>query len=171
MWQRKRFCSLGDLGSDQLAGAAPRREPVDDDDGVLGDGLLEAIDAGRHCQYRGHPGRQLIAAAGRAARAWQSAAACFCLLGGPGRGNAETTHVSMLWTVIVGGVEWNDLAKVIRADVDRGVLETDVRVAMLRSGRRNCFAAGICIAAGRDGGCGGCRERLPVAPFLYLQCE
>lgn len=55
----------------------------------------------------------------------------------------------MLWTVILGSVEWNDLAKVIRADVDSGVLEIEVRVAMLRSGRRNCFA-GICIA-GREG--------------------
>lgn len=64
----------------------------------------------------------------------------------------------MLWTVILGSVEWNDLAKVIRADVDRGVLEVDVRVAMLRSGRRNCFA-GICIAGGRDSG-GGNVERV-----------
>lgn len=71
----------------------------------------------------------------------------------------------MLWTVILGSVEWNDLAKVIRADVDRGVLEVEVRVAMFRSGRRNCFA-GICIAGRTDGGW-SCREKLPVAPFLY----
>lgn len=71
----------------------------------------------------------------------------------------------MLWTVILGSVEWNDLAKVIRADVDRGVLEVEVRVAMLRSCRRNCFA-GICIAGRTDGGW-RCREKLPVAPFLY----
>lgn len=104
---------------------------------------------------------------GRAARAsQQSAAACFCVLEGPGRGSARTTHVSMLWTVILGSVEWNDLAKVIRADVDRGVLEVDVRVAMFRSGRRNCFA-GICIAGGRDSGVDMLGE-LPVAPFLYL---
>lgn len=70
----------------------------------------------------------------------------------------------MLWTVILGSVEWNDLAKVIRADVDRGVLEVEVRVAMLRSGRRNCFA-GICIAGRTDGG--GVVEKLPDAPFLY----
>lgn len=71
----------------------------------------------------------------------------------------------MLWTVILGSVEWNDLAKVIRADVDRGVLEVDVRVAMLRSGRRNCFA-GICTSGGRDGRW-SCSRELPVAPFLY----
>jgi hypothetical protein len=46
------------------------------------------------------------------------------------------THVSMLWTVILGRVEWNDLAKVSRADVDRGRL---LRVAVLRIGRRNCL--------------------------------
>lgn len=96
-----------------------------------------------NCTWRTHRKRRLLA---------------FCLLAGePGRGNAKTTHVSMLWTVILGTVEWNDLAKVIRADVDRGVLEVDVRVAMLRSGRRNCFA-GICIAVGRDG-VGGDVER------------
>lgn len=82
-----------------------------------------------------------------------------------GAASARTTHVSMLWTVILGSVEWNDLAKVIRADVDRGVLEVEVRVAMFRSGRRNCFA-GICIAGRTDGGW-SCREKLPVAPFLY----
>lgn len=46
--RRGLFCLLGDLGSNQLAGAAPRREPVDDDDGVLGDGLLEGGGAGGH---------------------------------------------------------------------------------------------------------------------------
>lgn len=86
------------------------------------------------------------------------------LLDGAGR---RTTHVSMLWTVILGSVEWNDLAKVIRADVDRGVLEVDVRVAMLRSGRRNCFA-GICIAGGRDGRW-SCRESCRSHPFCIVQ--
>jgi hypothetical protein len=51
--EKGRFCLLGDLGGDQLAGTAPRREPVDDDDGVLGDGLLEGIGATRQCQHRG----------------------------------------------------------------------------------------------------------------------
>lgn len=73
----------------------------------------------------------------------------------------------MLWTVILGSVEWNDLAKVIRADVNRGVLEVDVRVAMFRSGRRNCFA-GICIA-GRRGGVGVVERVAGCTLFVFVQ--
>lgn len=70
----------------------------------------------------------------------------------------------MLWTVILGSVEWNDLAKESRADVDRGVLEVQVRVAMLRSGRRNCFV-GICIT-GRERGCGDVERNADCSPFV-----
>lgn len=50
--KKEGFCLLGDLRSDQLARAAPRREPVDNDDGVLGDGLLEGIGAGGHIKKK-----------------------------------------------------------------------------------------------------------------------
>lgn len=51
---------------------------------------------------------------------------------------AGQTHVSMLCTVILGRVEWKDLAKVSRVDVEIGRLD---RIAVLTTGRRNCLVA------------------------------
>lgn len=55
----------------------------------------------------------------------------------------------MLWTVILGRVEWNDLAKVRRVEVDNGRLD---RIAVLTIGRRNCLVA-------EDIGCGVAKKR------------
>lgn len=57
----------------------------------------------------------------------------------------SVTHVSMVWTVILGSEEWKDLAAWIRADVESG---RDERVAVLRS----CFAMVVDIGRAIQGG-------------------
>lgn len=62
------------------------------------------------------------------------------------------THVSMLWTVILGRVEWKDLAKLSRVEVDRGMLDC---IAVLTTGRRNCLVAEYIGYSKKRGGCKG----------------
>lgn len=137
---------LSNLGRNHLARAAPRREPVDKHHRVLGEGLLEVVGAesstkGQHTHAKN-------------------------LKDSRGSRSVQTTYSAMLWTVILGSEAWKDRANVSRvAAAERGSGE---RIAVVRTGRRNCLVEDIDRCFGGGEGWAAWWREWEGSEFLYI---